>query len=72
MGILPSDIMPVLAPFMQLVSDRSWQWAQVLLIGAILAPGRRTVTAILRVMGLSDEAQFQAYHRVLNRVKCSR
>jgi hypothetical protein len=40
-------------------------------VGAILAPGRRTVTAILRVLGLSEERQFQRYHRVLNRVKWS-
>lgn len=69
--VLPSDIMPVLLPFAQLFSDRSWQWVQVLLVGAILAPGKRTVTAILRVMGLSQEPQFQAYHRILNRVKWS-
>jgi len=37
------------------------------LLGAILAPGKRTVTSALRVMGLSDEPQFQIYHRVLNR-----
>jgi hypothetical protein len=40
---------------------------QVLLTGAILAPGKRTVTAASRVMGLSDEEHFQTYHRVLNR-----
>lgn len=28
---------------------------QVLVVGAILAPGKRTVTAALRVMGLSQE-----------------
>lgn len=39
----------------------------VLLIGSILAPGKRTVTAILRIMGLSQERHFQNYHRVLNR-----
>jgi hypothetical protein len=45
----------------------------VLLVGAILTPGQRTVSAALRVMGLSGEAQFQNYHRVLNRaVWCSR
>jgi hypothetical protein len=43
----------------------------VLLIGAILAPGTRTVTAVLRVMGLSKEAQFQNFHRVLNRDRWS-
>jgi hypothetical protein len=36
-----------------------------------LAPGRRTVSSILRVLGLSQERQFQRYHRVLNRVKWS-
>src|SRR5207245_9505674 len=50
---------------------RVWDWAQVLLIGASLTPGHRTVTAALRVMGLSDEAQFQNYHRVLNRDRSS-
>jgi hypothetical protein len=43
----------------------------VLVIGAILAPGKRTVTAALRVMGLSQERQFQNFHRVLNRAKWS-
>lgn len=44
-----------------------WEQARVLLLGAILAPGQRTVTAVLRIMGLSAEKQFQSYHRVLNR-----
>jgi hypothetical protein len=48
-------------------SNYVWQHACVLLIGAILVPGRRTVTAVLRIMGLSEERQFQTYHRVLNR-----
>lgn len=39
----------------------------MLVVGAILATGQRTVAAVLRVMGLSDEAQFQNYHRLLNR-----
>jgi hypothetical protein len=36
-------------------------------MGAILAPGKRTVTSALRVMGKSQERHFQNYHRVLNR-----
>jgi len=36
-------------------------------MGATLAPGKRTVTSALRVMGLSSERHFQNYHRVLNR-----
>jgi hypothetical protein len=41
--------------------------AQVLLIGAILTPGKRVVTEALRVMGLSESQQFAQYHQVLNR-----
>src|SRR6266498_5668254 len=64
---LPAAIITVLRHFELVFSERVWEWAKVLLIGAILAPGKRTVTATLRVMGLAQEAQFQNYHRVLNR-----
>jgi hypothetical protein len=68
---LPQAIIHVLRHFELAFSERVWEWAKVLLIGAILAPGKRTVTAALRVMGLSDERQFQNYHRVLNRASWS-
>ena len=68
---LPDAIILVLAPFAPLFSHRVWLHAQVLLLGAILAPGVRTVTAILRVMGLSAERHFTNYHRVLNRATWS-
>jgi hypothetical protein len=59
----------LLAPFAQLFSDRVWLHAQVLVVGAVLAPGKRTVTSCLRVMGLSGERHFTNYHRVLNRAQ---
>ena len=37
------------------------------LVGAILAPGKRAVTAALRVMGLAPRQSCQPSHRVLNR-----
>ena len=52
-------------------SPQTWQHAQVMITGAILARGQRTVTAVLRVMGLSDESHFVNYHRVLSRAKWS-
>lgn len=64
---LPPTVSAVLMVFAPLFSKRVWQSAQVLLIGAILAPGKRTVSAILRVMGLSEAKNFQTYHRVLSR-----
>ena len=64
---MPSQYITILAVFAELFSRRAWQYAQVLLMGAILAPGQRTVTAVLRIMGLSTEKHFQNFHRVLNR-----
>jgi hypothetical protein len=66
---LPAAIIRVLRQFELLFSERVWEWATILLAGTILASGKRTVTAALRVMGLSNERQFQNYQRVLNRAK---
>jgi hypothetical protein len=63
---LPKRIIQVLRYFEPVMSERVWEWAKVL-----LAPGERTVTAILRVMGCSSDMQFQNYHRVLNRATWS-
>ncbi|HEY6405897.1 MAG TPA: transposase [Ktedonobacteraceae bacterium] len=68
---LPTKIIQMLDCFKGAFSERVWEWAKELVIGAILAPGERTVAAILRVMGRSDEQQFQNYQRVLNRAKWS-
>jgi hypothetical protein len=49
------------------VERRTWRRAELLLIGAILTPGKRTVTSLLRITGLGRERRFTNYHRVLNR-----
>jgi len=64
---LSREYLTLISAFAPVFTNRVWQHVQVLLIGAILAPGKRTVTAALRVMGLSDGKHFQTYHRVLNR-----
>jgi hypothetical protein len=64
---LPVEIIVVLQPFAPAFRTCVWEWAKVLLVGAILAPGGRTVTSVLRVVGLSQEQHFANYHRVLNR-----
>lgn len=68
---LPEAILPVLAQFAPLFSARVWPHAQLLLLGAILAPAARTVTTALRALGLATERRFTNYHRVLNRVTWS-
>ncbi len=64
---LPAAIIGVLQPFAPVFSRRVWECAQVLVVGALLAPGERTVAAVLRVMGRQEQPRFQNYHRVLNR-----
>ena len=64
---LPRPILKVLHPFRALFRKPTWEHAQVLLVGTILTPGQRTVSAALRVMGLAHDPHFQNYHRVLNR-----
>lgn len=67
MPILPAEIMALLSVVAPVFSERVVAWVKVLVVGAILAPYKRTVSAVLRVLGLRDEAQFQNYQRVLSR-----
>jgi hypothetical protein len=48
---LPKKMIQVLRQFEGELSERIWEWAKVLLVGAILSPGKWTVTEALRVMG---------------------
>ena len=64
---LPDAIVAVLLPFATLFTSPTWQKAQLLLVGAVLTPGQRTVAAALRVMGRSGHRDYARYHEVLNR-----
>ena len=68
---VPVTLTRLIVKFAPRFSKRVWEHVQVLVAGALLAPGQRTVTAVLRVMGLSHERHFQNYHRVLNRARWS-
>ena len=81
----PSDaypaqaILPLLNPFATLFRiptpgrgrGQAWRKAQILLVGAVLAPGQRTVASALHVMGLSGDRNYARYHHVLNRAAWS-
>lgn len=67
----PCEIIPLVTNFAPLFSKRVWAHAVGLLLGAILTPGKRTVTAALRIMGLADERHFINYHRMLSRARWS-
>ena len=64
---LPAAIVAVLMPFATLFSQPTWRKAQLLLVGAILTTGQRTVAQALRVMGRSQDHDYAQYHEALNR-----
>ena len=66
---LPARFAAIIVAFAPLFRHRTWRHAEVLLVGAILAPGKRTVTSLLRIVGLSRERHFVNYHRVLSRAR---
>jgi hypothetical protein len=68
---LPARFAALIITFAPLFVQRSWLHAQVLLIGAILAPGRRTVASVLRITGHARDKHFTNYHRVLSRAPWS-
>lgn len=64
---LPAHLLSRLAPFADLFNTPTWANALLLLTGTVLAPGRRTVTSALRILGREHETDYATYHRVLAR-----
>src|SRR5262249_4180990 len=48
---IPVALTRLIVKFAPLFSKRVWEHVEVLVVGALLAPGKRTVTAVLRVSG---------------------
>ncbi len=67
----PSPIIAVLAHFQPLFTAPTWRKVVMLLVGTLLARGRRTVTAALRQVGQQSNANFSNFHHVLNRARWS-
>src|SRR4051812_31865011 len=68
---LPEPLAAWMGPFLAGLTRPTGRHALVLVAGAIPAPGRRTVAAMLRVVGLGQAPTFTNYHRVLNRNRWS-
>jgi len=68
---LPEPLAAWMGPFLAGLTRPTGRHALVLVAGAVLAPGRRTVAAVLRVVGLGQAPTFTTYHRVLNRNRWS-
>ncbi len=68
---MPPEFVALMSWFRPLFSTSVYRHATVLVAGAILTPGRRTVANALRIMGLDQQTTFQNYHRVLSRARWS-
>ena len=68
---LPQDILAVVAPFRPLFTAPTWRKLMTLLAGTLLAHGRRTVCAALRLSGEADNEHWSSFHQVLNRARWS-
>ncbi|HEX9412784.1 MAG TPA: transposase [Ktedonobacterales bacterium] len=64
---VPESLAALLAAFAIAFTRPTFEHVQVLVTGALLTSGRRTVAAALRAVGLGGERHFTTYHRVLNR-----
>jgi hypothetical protein len=64
---LPQRFVTWLWPYLEAFSGRTRATVAALAVGAVLAVGPRTVTNVLRTLGLADEPGFATFHRVLNR-----
>ena len=60
-----------MAPFRSFFTAPVFEHALVLLMGAMLAPGKRTVSSALRITGRAAASNFTCYHQVLNRARWS-
>ena len=63
-GTVPRSLVDWMWPFVRCFTGSTWDHVLVLVAGALLSPGRRTVSAALRVMDLDQSASFAVYHRV--------
>src|SRR5918994_5439375 len=66
---VPRILVEWLWPFVGCFSASNWNHVLVLVAGAVLSPGRRTVAAALRV--LDQTGGFAVYHRVLSTARWS-
>ena len=65
-AIVPPVLLTLMAAFRDFFTAPVWDHVLILVTGAVLTPGKRTVSAVLRIMGLAQAADFALYHHVLS------
>src|SRR6516165_5849496 len=65
-AVVPPILLTLMAAFREFFTAPVWDHVLVLVTGAVLTTGKRTVSAVLRIMGLAEAADFALYHHVLS------
>src|SRR5438094_81760 len=71
MASLAADVLPLLPLFAPALTPATFQRVQLLVVAAILTPGRRTVQNLLRTVSALADGAASSYHRVLSQAKWS-
>ena len=71
MPTFPNEFQTIILLYASLFCHRVFTHMHLLLLEAILAPGKRTVTAALRIVGLGQPPAWPKYHQVLSQTKWS-
>lgn len=66
MNTFPAEFIEIIIQYQIMFSKPVFEHVKLMVSGAMLAPGKRTVSSVLQVMGLSHEKNFHKYHRVLS------
>ena len=67
---LQPDILSILTSFTTIfLKTKTWNKAILMITGALLCRGGRTVCGVLRALGMEGEKRFDKYHRLLSRDK---
>lgn len=67
----PDEFVVLIIQYAGMFSKPVFAHVKLLLAGAILAPGKRTVSSVLQIMNVHHEKNFHKYHRVLSFAKWS-
>ena len=68
---LSPPIISVISLFCVLFSVNFWRLAISMLLGAIVGKDKRTISNILRILGLDQEAGYSKFHRILSSLEWS-
>jgi hypothetical protein len=71
MKTFPIEFIEIIIQYQIMFSKPIFEHVKLMVSGAILAPGKRTVSSVLQITGLSKEKNFHKYHRVLSLARWS-